>query len=109
MSRKKKIRTEFRKEHQVRRREKDLTRHFARDEHADDKLHRSERLTGKGDLTRKRTIVGQEADPASTGFGVPRDVAQSALRGRVLSVHGLASIVQADEGRQFRCAVRGLL
>jgi ribosome biogenesis GTPase len=109
MSRKRKIRTEFRKEHQVRRREKDLTRQFARDEHADDNLHRSERITGKGDLTRKRTIVGQEADPAATGFGVLRDVAQSSLRGRVLSVHGLASIVQADDGRQFRCAVRGLL
>jgi ribosome biogenesis GTPase len=27
----------------------------------------------------------------------------------VLSVHGLASVVQADDGRVFRCAVRGLL
>ncbi|MBW8886097.1 MAG: ribosome small subunit-dependent GTPase A, partial [Planctomycetia bacterium] len=84
MSRKKKIRTEFRKDHQVRRRKNDLTRQFARDDHADDKLHRSERITGKGDLTRKRTIVGQEADPAGTGFGVLRDVAKSSLRGRVL-------------------------
>jgi ribosome biogenesis GTPase / thiamine phosphate phosphatase len=109
MARKRKIRTEFRKDHQVRRREGDLTRHFARDEHADDKLSRSERISGKGDLTRKRTIVGQEADPAGTGFGVLRDVAQSSLRGRVLSVHGLASVVQADDGPQFRCAIRGLL
>src|SRR5215831_1707352 len=103
MGRKKKIRAEFRKEHQVRRRQKDLTRKFAHDEHAEDKLAKSERLTGKGELTRKRTVVGQETDPAAAGFGVLRDVAKTSLRGRVLSVHGLASVVQADDGRQFRC------
>jgi ribosome biogenesis GTPase len=58
MARKNKIRTDFRKEHQVRRRKNDLTRKFAQDERADDKTLKSERLTGKGDLTRKRTIVG---------------------------------------------------
>src|SRR3954451_25308168 len=98
MGRKRKIRTEFRKDHQVRRRQGDLTRHFDRDADADDKLLRSERITGKGDLTRKRTIIGQEADRAGTGFGVLRDVAESSLRGRVLSVHGLTSILQADDG-----------
>jgi ribosome biogenesis GTPase len=109
MSRKKKIRTDFRKQHQGRRRKGDLTRDFARDEQAEDRTLKSERLTGKGELTRKRTIVGVEADAAATGFGVLRDVAKTALRGRVLSVHGLASVVQADDGRQFRCAIRGLL
>jgi ribosome biogenesis GTPase / thiamine phosphate phosphatase len=109
MARKKKIRTDFRKDHQVRRRQKDLTRKFARDDRAEDKFVKSERITGKGDLTRKRTIVGVEADPESSGFGVLRDVAKSSLRGRVLSVHGLSSLVQADDGRQFRCAIRGLL
>lgn len=109
MSRKKKIRTEFRKDHQVRRRKGNLTRDFARDEGAEDKTLKSERLTGKGDLTRKRTIVGVETDAAAAGFGVLRDVAKSSLSGRVLSVHGLASVVQVDDGREFRCAVRGLL
>ena len=109
MSRKKKIRTEFRKDHQVRRRKGNLTRDFARDDRAEDRTLKSERLTGKGDLTRKRTIVGMETDAAAAGFGVLRDVAKSSLRGRVLSVHGLASVVQMDDGRQFRCAIRGLL
>jgi len=109
MGRNRKIRADFRKQHQGRRREKDLTQRFHQDEHAEDRLPKSERLTGKGELTRKRTVVGHEADPAAAGFGVLRDVAKTALRGRVLSVHGLASVVQADEGRQFRCAVRGLL
>jgi ribosome biogenesis GTPase len=109
MSRKKKIRTDFRKQHQGRRRKGDLTRDFARDERAEDRTLKSERLTGKGDLTRKRTIVGVETDAAAAGFGVLRDVAETALRGRVLSVHGLASVVQSDDNRQFRCAIRGLL
>ena len=78
MARKKKIRTDFRKEHQVRRRQKDLTRKFARDDRGRRQdSSRSERLTGKGDLTRKRTIVGVESDPESAGFGVLRDVAST--------------------------------
>src|SRR5687768_5135645 len=63
MSRKKKIRTEFRKDHQVRRRDKDLTRKLARDDRAEDRLVKGERITGKGALTRKRTVVGIESDP----------------------------------------------
>src|SRR5205809_244873 len=109
MARKRKIRAEFRKDHQVRRRQKDLTRKFAHDEHAEDKFVKSERLTGKGDLTRKRTIVGTEDHLESGGFKVLRDVDSASLRGRVLSVHGLSSVVRTDDGRQFRCAIRGLL
>src|SRR3954451_13850109 len=109
MSRKKKIRADFRKDHQVRRRQKDLTRKIARDEHAEDKLVKSERITGKGDLTRKRTVIGTEDDAETGGFKVLRDVAGTSLRGRVLSVHGLSSVVLADDGREFRCAIRGLL
>ena len=109
MASKKKIRTEFRKQHQGRRRDKNLTRKLALDERAEDKLVHSERITGKGELTRKRTIVGVEADPESAGFGVLRDVSRSAVRGRVLSVHGLSSVVLTEDGRELRCAVRGLL
>jgi hypothetical protein len=52
MARKKKIRADFRKDHQVRRRKNDLTKRFAHDDRAEDKFLKSERLTGKGDLTR---------------------------------------------------------
>src|SRR5207253_459087 len=31
------------------------------------------------------------------------------VRGRVIRVHGLASVVEADDGRVFRCALRRLL
>ena len=53
--------------------------------------------------------MGVEADAQSAGFGVLRDVHSTAVRGRVLSVHGLSSVVQPDDGREFRCAIRGLL
>ncbi len=108
MSRKKKIRTDFRKTHQVRRRDKDY-RKFAEDDRAADKLVPNERLSGKGELTRKRTIVGIESDPNSSGFSVQRDVHGTSVRARVLSVHGLSSVVLTDDGRELRCAVRGLL
>src|SRR5262249_53596080 len=56
----------------------------------------------KGDASRYRTVVqGHETEEL---------VADAAcLRGRVTRVHGLASIVEADDGRTFRCAVRRLL
>jgi ribosome biogenesis GTPase len=109
MAGKKKIRTEFRKSHQGRRQRQDLTRELARDERAEDRLVKSERLTGKGELTRKRTIVGQEADAEAAGFAVQREVDPAALPGRVLAVHGLRCVVQADDGREFRCATRRVL
>src|SRR5437762_12595704 len=60
MARNRKIRTEFRKTHQVRRRQKDLTRKFARDEGAEDKLVSSERISGKGELRSEERRVGKE-------------------------------------------------
>ena len=109
MASKKKIRAEFRREHQGRRRQKDLTRDLAREDLTEDDLVKSERLSGKGELTRKRTVVGAEADSQLSGLAVHRDVASDAIRGRVLSVHGLASVVRTDDGRTFQCATRRLL
>ena len=40
---------------------------------------------------------------------MPAIASGACLLGRVLRVHGLASIVQTDDGRQYRCAVRRLL
>src|SRR5688500_1089139 len=109
MARNRKIRTDFRKTHQGRRRKNDLTRELSEGDRAEDRLVKSERLTGKGDLTRKRTVIGVESNAETSGFGVLRDVDSHSLRGRVLSVHGLSSVVLADDGREFRCAIRGLL
>lgn len=110
MAKKQKIRTDFRKGHQGRARRTDLTRDYLRDDLQQDKILKTERVSGKGDLTRKRTIVGIEASQSDAGFAVERQVDKAeALRGRVLSVHGLSSVVAADDGRIIQCATRRVL
>lgn len=108
---KKKHRVNFRKNRLPRARPHDLTREFQRqgEEYDDDSSH-GERVTGKGDLTRKRTVVGVESNEETSGFTVQRDVDKSqCLPGRVLMVFGLTSDVEAEDGRVFRCATRRLL
>lgn len=106
--RKKKIRTDFRKNHQGRVRRGDLTRDFLKEKLPDDHV-KEERVSGKGDLTRRRTVVGLDADATASGFAVQPQADDATLPGRVLSVHGLASVVQAADGRLFQCATRGVL
>lgn len=106
--RKKQLRADFRKNRTRRARQGDLTRKFHAED-VDDDQARNERLSGKGELTRKRTIRGSEAEEGS-GLSVLLDVDESAcLRGRVLAVHGLTSTVAADDGAAYQCAVRRLL
>jgi ribosome biogenesis GTPase len=108
MPKRNKIRTEFRKKHESRVRPTDLTRDYQRDDTTHDDVRQNERVSGKGELTRKRTIIGQETDNQS-GVGVARDVHADCLPGRVLSVFGLASVVHTADGKLYRCAVRRLL
>lgn len=107
---KEKIRTDFRKNRTTRRRQTDLTRQYEVDpDQADESIHR-ESVTGKGALTRKRTVVGDVAGDGETGFAVHPEIDLSVCQlGRVLAVHGLASTVENDEGIQYRCATRRLL
>lgn len=111
MAKKKKIRADFRKNRVSRRRDADWTRRFQADDAAADESASSERISGKGDLTRRRTVVGRELDDAdATGMDVLIDVdASKCLSGRVLGVQGLASNVQAADGVVYRCATRRLL
>jgi len=109
--RKQKIRAQFRKNRTNRARSYDWTRRF-RDEGAEvqEDAPYEERVSGKGELTRKRTVVGAVADPDKAGFTVQRDVDLSLVkRGRVLSVHGLTSTVEAEDGTLFACATRRIL
>jgi ribosome biogenesis GTPase len=109
MSGKRKIRADFRKKHQGRARRKDLTREFYRDENVEDRMVKSERVSGKGELTRKRTIVGHDADSERGGFSVVPAIDASMQKGTVLAMHGLTCQVRAEDGRIFTCAVRGVL
>jgi ribosome biogenesis GTPase len=108
MAKRNKIRTDFRKKHESRVRPTDLTRDYQRDETQLDDVQQHERVSGKGELTRKRTIIGEEVD-GDSGLAVARDVDADCLPGRVLSVHGLSSVVHTQEGKIYKCAVRRLL
>jgi ribosome biogenesis GTPase len=104
MSKKKKVRVELRKNREKPPRENDLTRAYQ--EGGADDAHSGERVKAKGSLSRYRTVVQNETEAGST---MPAVNADDCIRGRVLRVHGLASVVETDDGRVFRCAVRRLL
>jgi ribosome biogenesis GTPase len=103
-----KIRTEFRKNHQGRTRDSDLTRKYEQDQLGD--MASRERVSGKGELTRHRTVVGQHSATGSDGLAVELQFDDpTIISGRVLRVHGLNCIVRSEDGTQHSCAVRGLL
>ncbi|MBM98959.1 MAG: ribosome small subunit-dependent GTPase A [Planctomycetaceae bacterium] len=107
---KRKIRTEFRKNREVRVRRGDLTKDFQDHGFEQDDSAQTERVSGKGSLSRKRTVVGEQLD-GEAGLSVLPEVDESAcLRGTVLSVGGLHSPVQSDDtGEVYQCATRRLL
>ena len=99
---KRKIRVEFRKNRQKRARRNDLTRDVAAGDDADS-LAGSERMSGKGDLTRYRTVV--VGDSSSGGSGREVDL-QGCRIGRVISAVGLNSFVDDGMGERFECTTR---
>ena len=110
MSKKKKIlRTNFRKNRADRARTDTWTQQFQDHKFEQDDTVRGERISGKGDLTRKRTVVGDVSEDDDGGLGVQIKVDESCLRGRVLTVHGLSSTVQGEDGHIYKCATRRLL
>jgi ribosome biogenesis GTPase len=107
----KKIRTSFRKNRGVRTRPTDWTRQFDAHGFQDEAPPQQERISGKGELARKRTVYGAELDAGDEpGALLHLDVDETVCRGgRVLSVRGLVSTVRDDDGRLWQCAVRRLL
>jgi ribosome biogenesis GTPase len=106
-----KIRAEFRKNRTGRARSDDWTRRFRSEGvEAHDDLVLDERISGKGELTRKRTVSGAATAGEEAGFGVLLDVDLATVkRGRVLCVQGLLNTVQASDGSIYQCATRRLL
>jgi ribosome biogenesis GTPase len=111
MAKKKTVRADFRKNRSVRTRRTDWTRQFAGDRLDEERLQQQERITGKGELTRRRTVRGDRLHTGDEpGLDVHLEVDEAACcRGRVLSVYGLASTVEDEEGRRWQCATRRLL
>jgi ribosome biogenesis GTPase / thiamine phosphate phosphatase len=117
MSKKKKVRVELRKNRGKPPRETTWTRQFQEHGFEDDKTVQSERVRAKGDLSRHRTIIqedltkaeSREVEGNSSLDSMPETSVKDCLRGRVIRVHGLQSVVDAEDGKTYRCAVRRLL
>lgn len=102
-----KVRADLRKNRNVRTRSNDLTREFASDEESVADLASGQSVSGKGDLTRKRTVANAEVD--EEGLVTPAVDTTVCIEGRVLRVQGLVSIVQFADGTARQCATRRLL
>ena len=106
-----KIRVEFRKNRNRGVRDNDLTRSLRDDEHKlHDAAHR-QRLSGKGEQTRHRTVIAEDHGVAQNSDGPMQiDVdTENCLSGRVISAIGLKAVVQLDSGERLGCTVRRLL
>jgi ribosome biogenesis GTPase len=109
MTKPRKFRVEFRKNRSTRRRSGDLTRAVEADPDATAGHAASERISGKGDLTRKRTIIASDPPPGAVAGMAAESASTPTWRGQVLHVHGLESVVRRDDGRLVRCTMRRVL
>ncbi|MEX1094537.1 MAG: ribosome small subunit-dependent GTPase A [Planctomycetales bacterium] len=105
---KRKLRVDFRKNRERRARLGDLTRRAIdslEQPAGPDAFDTHEAVSGKGDLSRRRTVIGTD-----DGGGVVRDVDPSkCLRGRVLTARGLHALVRGEDGNRYECTVRRVL
>lgn len=109
MAEPRKVRIDFRKNRSVRRRSGDLTRALRGDPDAAIDHPTGERISGKGDLSRKRTVVTTAAHSADAdGLGVA-PAGRTTWRGQVLNVHGLETFVAAEADRVVRCTTSRVL
>jgi ribosome biogenesis GTPase len=109
-SKKRKVRTDFRKNREARAREKHRVDRLADGDSTEVDAPRAERVSGKGDIARKRTVAGAEIVEDDAGTVVLPDVDRDVCRlGRVLRVQGLLSVVRDENGALYQCATRRLL
>jgi ribosome biogenesis GTPase len=108
---KRRIRADFRKNRAERTRQTDWTQQFEQHRFEDEDPVQEERVSGKGELTRRRTVTGSQIEAGDQpGFPVQLEVDETVCRrGRVLAVHGLVSTVRAEDGQTYQCATRRLL
>ncbi len=112
MAKKKKVRVDLRKNRSKPPRPQHWTRSFREHGYTEEATPIGERVRAKGDLSRRRTIIQDETPTGSAGdepAEMPAVDMSACLPGRVLSIHGLQSVVETDHGQQYRCAIRRLL
>lgn len=95
----KKVRVPFRRNRSTRRRESDWTRKLRDADDLELEVDRSESITAKGDLSRRRTIIVNDEEG---------DAEADLRRGVVVAVRGLYADVDGDD-RLWPCTVRRVL
>lgn len=102
-----KVRVDLRRNKQTRTRDQNLTHDLLNDDVAAEDTNSTERYSGKGALSRRRTVLGIQAD----GDQLVRDVDETdCISGRVVSFIGLNCHVQSDEDQLiYECTIRGVL
>lgn len=108
---KKKVRVELRKNRTKPPRDRAWTQKFQDPTREDEAASADERVRAKGDLSRYRTVIQEEGPAAgdTPADAMPAVDLAECKPGRVVRVHGLASVVEAADGTLYRCAVRRLL
>jgi ribosome biogenesis GTPase len=112
MAKKKKVRVEMRKNRQHPPRDHGWTRGFHDHGYEEQTPLLGERVKAKGDLSRRRTIIQDEHQAPTEGQApaeMPAADPEATLPGRVLRVDRRHSVVETEDGRQFRCVVRQVL
>ena len=109
---KRKVRVDFRKNREKTTRLGNLARQLddeVSSEQASEQFAGGKRLSGKGRLSRRRTIIATDGE--SAGSDSPqRDIDVSkCLTGRVLSSAGLTTVVRCPDRRRFECTIRKVL
>lgn len=102
-----KVRVDLRRNKQSRARQQNLTHDLLSDQENAADVNQTERVTARGDLFRRRTMVGIRVE----GDQLLRDVDETTcLQGRVTSFIGLHIIVRCEQtGTEYSCSVRGVL
>jgi ribosome biogenesis GTPase / thiamine phosphate phosphatase len=105
---KKKIRVRLRKNRENAPRRPDSRLLQAGTDETLDALDAQERMSGKGRLTRYRTIIS--AQTTQKGNHPLRDVDETqCLRGRILSPRGAVFVVESDSGAIYECGLRRVI
>ena len=105
MARRKKVRVDFKRNRGKRTRPGDLTREVGPGGNTPDDLTAGERLSGKGDLSRRRTVMAEEHD----GQLIREVDAAGCVAGTVMTAIGLHCLVAGDDGVRRECTVRRVL
>jgi len=105
-NRKRKVRVALKKNRGKRARRGNLTQQARTDPERIEDIAAGERVSGKGDTSRYRTVIAAETEGGDLQIDVDLSTCHT---GRVLSAIGQMSRVQLDDGRELECTVRQIV